>query len=438
MLEDGLLEDGSLGVTAGRIAGVHGAGDLPAAGRTYDYSGRWILPGLIDSHVHAGSFETETMTSTTASAAAGGVTTIVDMPYDRLGPVRDRARLTEKIEEVEREAIVDVGLYGTMPKKDGVEVLEGLLEGGVCAFKFSLFEYNADRFPRIEDGDLVEAFHRLSDSGVAIVLHNELQEVVDYYSRPVSGTAQAHDPLSHGRTHPVVSETAASVKALDFAYWTGARLHLAHCSHPQTFRLIANYREMGANVSGETCAHYLALSEDDVVELGPQAKVNPPIRDSAARRGLWDALKAGNVASISTDHAPWPVELKETSMFEAAAGMGGLETFLPAVYTAGNEYGADFQQVISLVSSAPAEIFGLGDRKGRLEPGLDADITVFDGRHPWTYRAEDQVSGAKWSPFDGFEFDGKVEAAYVRGMPVYQDGQVVGKPGHGSWLRRAK
>ena len=436
MLERGLVRDGALGVTAGRIAGVHGTGERPAARRTYDFSGRYLLPGLIDSHVHAGSFETETMTSTTASAAAGGVTTIVDMPYDRLGPVRGRARLAEKIEEVEREAIVDVGLYGTMPKTDGVEVLDGLLEGGVCAFKFSLFEYSADRFPRIEDGDLVEAFHRLSESGVAIVLHNELQEVVDYYSRPVSGTTEADDPLSHGRTHPVVSETAASVKALDFAYWTGARLHLAHCSHPQTFRLIASYRDMGAHVSGETCAHYLALSEDDVVELGPPAKVNPPIRNSAARKGLWDELRAGNVATISTDHAPWPIELKETSMFAAVAGMPGLETFLPALYTAGNEREVDFHQVIPLVTSGPAEIFGLGGRKGRLEPGFDADITVFDGRRPWTYRAENQVSGAKWSPFDGFEFDGKVEATFLRGMPVFEDGQVVGEPGNGEWLRR--
>ena len=439
VLHDRVVGDGALGVTDGRVAGIHEAGESPAAGRTLDFTGRKILPGLVDTHVHAGSFETETMTSTTASAAAGGVTTIVDMPYDRLGPVRGKGRLEEKIEEVERDAIVDVGLYGTMPKRDGVDVLDELVEGGVCAFKFSLFEYDPDRFPRIEDGDLVEAFTRLSESGVPVVLHNELQEVVDYCSRAVRGTAAEEDPLSHGRTHPVVSETAASVKALDFAYWTGARLHLARsASHPQTFRLIDTYRRMGANVSGETCAHYLALSEDDVVALGPVAKVNPPIRDPEARDGLWTELKDGRVGSISTDHAPWPIELKQTSMFKAAAGAPGLETLLPAVYSSAVGYGVGLREFLPLVTSAPARIFGLGASKGRLEPGFDADIAVFDTRDEWVYRADRQVAGAKWSPFDGKMFSGRVEATYLRGEEVYRDNRVTGEPGAGKWLRRER
>ena len=149
VLEDRVVAGGALAVTAGRISAVLGPGEpLPDAAEVHDLSGRWLMPGVVDTHVHAGSFETEDLTSTTASAAYGGVTTIVDMPYDRTEPVMGRARLDEKIRQVSDGAIVDVGLYGTMPKVDGVGVLPELIEGGVCAFKFSLFEYDARRFPR--------------------------------------------------------------------------------------------------------------------------------------------------------------------------------------------------------------------------------------------------------------------------------------------------
>ena len=291
VLEDQVVAGGALAVTGGRISAVLGPGDaLPDAAEIHDLSGRWLMPGVVDTHVHAGSFETEDLTSTTASAAYGGVTTIVDMPYDRAAPVMGRERLDEKIQQVSDGAIVDVGLYGTMPKVDGPRVLPELIEGGVCAFKFSLFEYDARRFPRIADGDLLAAFEVLAGAGVPVVVHNELQEVVEHRLAPLLD-GREDDALAHGESHPPVSETAASAKLLDFAYWTGARLHLAHCTHPHTFRLVDFYRGLGAAVSGETCVHYLLLSETDVARFGSIAKVNPPIRDEIAHEGLWTLLR---------------------------------------------------------------------------------------------------------------------------------------------------
>lgn len=437
VLPERVAEGGAIAVAGGRIAAVLEAGESPPAKVVHDHSGRYVMPGLVDTHVHAGSFEAEDLGTTTASAAAGGVTTIVDMPYDRLGPVMGAARLEEKVREVRASAVVDVGLYGTMAKVGGVQALEELVEGGVCAFKFSLFEYDPDRFPRIADGDLLDAFERLSATGTPIVLHNELQEIVEYRLGQVLGTSREADPSSHGYTHPPVSESAASVKALDFAYWTGARLHLAHCTHPHTFRLIDWYRQLGAAVSGETCAHYLTLTEADVAALGPIAKVNPPIRDEASREALWELLAGGRIATVSTDHAPWPIETKRRGILQASAGMPGLETFLPAVVTAGARRGFPLPDLLGYLTWRPAEVFGVSDRKGRLAVGLDADVAVFDARRPWTFDAAAALTSATWSPFDGHELDGRVEATYVRGKAVFADGRLVAEPGSGRWLRPA-
>jgi allantoinase len=403
VLEDRVVTGGALAVSAGRISAVVGPGEpLPDAAEVHDLTGRWLMPGVVDTHVHAGSFETEDLTSTTASAAYGGVTTIVDMPYDRTEPVMGRERLDEKIRQVSEGAIVDVGLYGTMPKLDGVGVLPELIEGGVCAFKFSLFEYDARRFPRIADGDLLAAFEVLAGAGVPVVVHNELQEVVEHRLGPLRD-GRGDDALAHGESHPPVSETAASAKLLDFAYWTGARLHLAHCTHPHTFRLVGFYRGLGAAVSGETCVHYLLLSETDVARLGAIAK---------------------------------PVDTKRRPMLEASAGMPGLESFLAGMVTAGLQRDFPLADLIGHLTWRPAEIFGLADRKGRLAVGLDADIAVFDARTPWTYRAADTPSAADWSPFDGWSFAGRVEATYLRGRRVFEDGRVVGPAGGGAWLPR--
>jgi len=437
VLGNRVVVGGALGISGGRIVSVLHEERAAAAGAVVrDYSGRYIMPGIVDTHVHAGSFETEGMVSTTSAAAAGGVTTIVDMPYDHNEPVMRVGRLSEKVRKVEGEAIVDVGLYGTIAKVGGVHAIEELVEGGVCAFKFSLYEYDERRFPRIADGDLLDAFERLSGTNVPVVLHSELQEVVEYALERAFETARENEPRAHGATHPPVSETAAVAKALELAHASRVRLHIAHCTLPRTFRLIELYRQMGADVSGETCAHYLAMSEDDVARLGPIAKVNPPIRDARALRGLWEALRSGSIATISTDHAAWPVETKQRSMLRASAGMPGLETFLPLMVTAARAHGMPLPELIEHMTSRPAELFGVGDRKGRLAAGLDADFTVFDARRKTIFHASRSFTNARWSPFDGVELDGCVEATYVRGTLVYENGRVVATPGSGAWLRR--
>jgi len=224
---------------------------------------------------------------------------------------------------------------------------------------------------------------------------------------------------------------------LEFARATGARVHVAHCTLPDTFDLIEYFAGRGALVSGETCVHYLVLSEGDVARLGSIAKVNPPIRDDAAREGLWRALRAGRVATVSTDHAAWPYETKDQPILRASAGTPGLETFLPLMVTEARRRMVPLPEILRYVALQPAEIFGLADRKGQLQEGLDADVAVFDARQPWSFSAAGSVTNAKWSPFDGRELAGRVEATFVRGEVVYDGERVVGEPGCGRWLRRS-
>jgi allantoinase len=436
VLPGAVLRGGAVAVRDGRIAGVLEPGVTVDAVEVRDYSGRYVLPGLVDTHVHLLSTPVEGIATGTAAAAAGGVTTVVDMPYDSPDPVIEAGRFREKVAQVEEQAHVDVGLYATIAKVDGIEAIPELLAERPLAFKLSLYETDAHRFPRIADGDLLAAFEALADAGLPVVLHAELQEIVDrLVARGLA--AGEDDPGAHGRSRPVVSETAAVAKALELARWSGARIHVAHVTHPHAFRLIEHYRGLGAAVSGETCAHYLSLSEDDVNALGPIAKVNPPIRDAAAREGLWADLWAGRIATISTDHAPWPEEAKRRPMLRAASGMPGLETFLPLVFTEAAARRFPLPDLAELVAGRPADLFGLGDRKGRLRPGLDADLAVFDARQPWTFAAERSLSSAKWSPFDGRAFAGRVEATFLRGRPVYESGRLPAGPGAGRWLGRS-
>ena len=435
VLPGAVLRGGALAVRDGRIAGVFEPGVAVEAAEVRDYSGRYVLPGLVDTHVHLLSTPVEGVATGTAAADAGGVSTIVDMPYDSPDPVIEAGRFREKAAQVAEQAHVDVGLYATIAKVDGIQAIPELLAAGPLAFKLSLYETDAHRFPRIADGDLLAAFEALADARLPVVLHAELQEIVDRLV--VRGLAAGEeDPGAHGRSRPVVSETAAVVKALELACWSGARVHIAHVTHPHGFRLIDYYRSLGADVTGETCAHYLGLSEDDVAALGPIAKVNPPIRDAAAREGLWADLRAGRVATISTDHAPWPEEAKRRPMLRAASGIPGLETFLPVVFTEAAARRFPLPDLVELVAGRPADLFGLGDRKGRLRPGLDADLAVLDARRPWTFEAARSVTSARWSPFDGRTFAGRVEATFLRGRPVYESGRVLATPGTGRWLER--
>jgi allantoinase len=428
---------GWLGVKGEEIAAVS---DTPLTGHeTIDATGRLVLPGFVDVHVHTRSSEDEGIGTTTASAAAGGTTTIVDMPFDRPArPVNSRERLEAKISDVGNEAFVDVGLYATFPPEGDLGIIAEMAAAGAAGFKVSTIEVDAVRFPRIRDGRLYEAFQEIARTGRPVAAHQENQDIVE--SQAAASRARGHTaPIDHALSRPAVAEAEAAGRLLELAYWTGAHLHMVHGTVPRTFDLIAWNREQGVRATGETCLQYLLLTMEALREQGGRAKCNPPLRSREAVDGLWRQLQTGVIDIVTSDHSPYPLRYKETEdIFDAYAGMPGVETLGTLLYSeavATNRIGLD--RFVQLVASGPAEIFGVR-RKGRLDVGADADFVVFDTDTTWTLEEDTLQHPVGWSPFHGREVRGRVVSTWLRGRRVYHAGRVVTEPGTGRFVRPSR
>ncbi|RDE09548.1 dihydroorotase [Pelagibacterium lacus] len=433
----GTLDDGWVGVAGQTIAEI-GTGPCPSATTVDDAGQAYILPGIIDGQTHAGSqFGFRGLEATTRSAVAGGVTTIVDMPYDDPEPVASGPVLAQKIAAVEEHAYGDVALYGTISPTLNTDDIHALIAGGVCAFKISSFENHPTRFPRIGNDTTLDLLELLAETDIPLGLHNEDQEIVR--SRLARLTeAGRHHMRDHSPSRPEVAELVATATFLELGAATGAHVHIVHISTPRGFELVRHYQARGVRATAEMCVHYLHFdAAEDADRLGALMKVNPPIRDNV-REQLWKEVGDTAVSLVSSDHSAWPLARKQSaSVHDNAAGIPGLETLLPAFFSGAEKRGLDAAAHCARhLSEGPAKLFGLWPRKGGLIPGGDADITVF-APEPWTFSTGDALDGLGWSPFDGEPFSGRAVATYVRGTKVWDGTKVIGAPGHGQFIPRA-
>lgn len=432
----GLVPDGWVAISGERIAAV-GSGEEPPASRRHDAGDSYILPGLIDGQTHAGSqFGFPGLEPTTRSAIAGGITTIVDMPYDEPQPIDGTAVLDAKVAAIRQYAYCDVALYATVPAVPSADEIADLVEAGVAAFKISSFENHPTRFPRITNEHALTLLEALAGTEIPVGLHNEDQEIVK--ARTALLTAQGRNaPADHDPSRPEVAENVATANFLELGAATGAHVHIVHISTPRGFDLVRRYREEGMRATAEMCIHYLHFdAAEDIDRLGALMKVNPPIRANA-REQLWERLFDGDVEFVSSDHSAWPLARKQpSSIYQVAAGIPGLETLAPAFYSQLDERGAGAAEMTALyLSEKPARFFGLWPRKGAIAPGSDADITVLEPG-AWIYSAASAHDGLGWSPFDGETFAARPVATFVRGALVWDGREIVGKPGHGRYARR--
>lgn len=434
--EEGVERDAFVAVRDGKVAAT-GKGPAPAArDGVLDARGCWILPGVVDGQVHTGSqANREGLGLGTRAAAAGGVTTIVDMPYDEPQPVVNAELFRQKVATVGREAHVDVALYGTMAKENGVGELRAQIEAGACGFKFSTYESHPTRFPRIAPQDMLEAFALVAPTGLACGVHNEDQEVVDSLSKRLRAEGRT-DWRSHGLSRPPVAELLAIAQVYEIGAATGCRAHIVHCSVSRGFILCEAYRQQGVKASIETCVHYLVFNEEDLARLGPRLKVNPPIRPKDQVEALWGHVAAGRVDFVSSDHVAWSLDRKanDQDFFRNSSGVPGLETLLPAFFTGVERRGLPLTLVPKLLSGGAARHFCLAE-KGRLAPGADADFVVLEpGR--FKYSVKNAQGAAEWSPFDGMEFSVRVRETFVRGRQVWDGvaGKVTAAAGQGRFV----
>ncbi|MGI9333674.1 MAG: dihydroorotase [Gammaproteobacteria bacterium] len=435
VLPDRVLEDGYLGIDGGKISAV-GVRTPPDAREVIDASGKLVFPGVIDGQVHAGSATgIEGLADATVAAAAGGVTTIVDMPFDDPDPVNSVARLQRKVDAIDRSATVDVALYATARKGAGIEGIQEMADAGACAFKVSTYEYHPVRFPGYDTGELLELFPAIRDTGLSVAFHNEDPYIVKRLTDELHKT-QSNAPQSHGLSRPPVAELIANVSVFEIARITGVRCHIVHSSLARGFEHVKQYRRQGVRASAETCVQYLVFCENDVLEQGARLKQNPPIRSAAENAALWEKLVNDEIDFVSSDHVAWPMSRKsDPDFFNNGSGVPGLETLFHALYTGMvTERGMDPTRVAALLCERPARHFGLYPRKGALIPGADADFALVE-RRAWTFDESKMVSEVKWSPYHGLEFGARVIGTYVRGVPVFERGRVTGEPGGGEFIR---
>jgi allantoinase len=435
VLPDRVLTNGFVAARDGTIGAI-GVGDAPEATNTVDATGSLIFPGVIDGQVHAGSAEgIDGLGDASIAAAAGGVTTIVDMPFDDPLPVNSAELLQTKVERLEQICLVDVALYGAPQKGAGTNGIAELAEAGVCAFKVSTYEYHPVRFPGYSMGEMYELFPAIRDTGLSVAFHNEEASIVQRLTDRFL-TERRNTPASHGAGRPAVAELAANVAVFEIARATGVRCHIVHSSLARGFDHVKRYRDDGVTVSAETCVQYLVFEENQVLELGARLKQNPPIRPAEEREALWEKIVADEVDFVSSDHVAWPLSRKSDPEFSKnGSGVPGLETLFHALYTGMvTDRGLAPTQVAALLSERPARHFGLYPRKGALTPGADADFAIVKPGN-WTFDADEMASKVKWSPYDGMTFGARVTDTYVRGTPVYKSGAVAGSAGHGRFVR---
>ncbi len=433
----GTFRDGWVAIADERITAV-GTGQAPPAATVLDYGANLVLPGLVDGHMHTSSaIGWPGIEGATRSAAAGGITTCVDMPYDVPQAVTDADVLADKIGWVNRTAHVDVALYGTIAKHGGIGAIEGLAAGGACSFKLSTYEYDPVRFPRIDHPTMVEAFGAIARTGVPVSVHNEDQELVERLTAEARDAGKT-DAIMHCRTRPPLAETLADNAIFEIGLLTGAHVHIAHSSVARGFEIAAGFRAMGGQATGETCIQYLCMTEDDLVRLGGRGKCNPPFRTAAEVERMWAALAEDQVAYVSTDHAPWPADRKGfADIFACGAGLVGLQSFAPLMYTLLDERGLPPSVMATYCAERPARHHGLDGRKGAIAPGKDADLLILEpGRFTFDEAQIQDRPELRWSPYHGRPMRARVAATLLRGRVVWDGQAVLAKPGDGRFIRR--
>ena len=434
---DTIVPRGYIAIRGETIAAI-GEGVPPPAAEMIDHGGRLILPGLVDGHMHTSSSTGwPGIESATRCAAAGGVTTCCDMPYDVPQPVTDAAVLADKIGWVQRTSHVDMALYGTIRKDGGVDAIADLAAGGISAFKLSTYEYDAVRFPRIDHPTMLAAFREIARTGLPVAIHNEDQELVEKLTAQARASGSI-EPIMHCRTRPPLAESMADLEIFEMALETGAHVHIAHSSIARGFHLAETFRGMGAQTTGEACIQYLCMTEDDIVRLAGIGKCNPPFRTADEVERMWTCLLADKIAYVSTDHAPWPIERKTLpDIFACGAGLTGLQSFAPLMFSLLEERGLPPTLMATYCAERSAKLHGLWPKKGAIRVGSDADLLVLErGSFAFDQAQLLDRPEMRWSPYHGRTMQARVAATYLRGRTIWDGANLLNHPGDGRFVPR--
>lgn len=425
----GAIAPAAVHVRGGRIERVAAWDDVPAGATVDDVGDLAVLPGIVDTHVHLnepGRTEWEGFATATRAAAIGGVTTLVDMPLNSIPPTTTRAALAAKREAARGQCAVDVGFWGGVVPGNAGE-LAGLVADGVRGFKCFLVDSGVEEFGWVGEPELRPAMTILAGLGVPLLVHAEVAGPIDAAAKRLAGA----DPCKYATylaSRPEGAEEQAIALVTGLCRETRARTHIVHHSAASALPLLEAAKAQGLPLTAETCPHYLHFTAEAIPDGATPFKCAPPIREAANRELLWQALAAGVLDLVASDHSPCTPQLKalEAGDFVAAwGGVAGLQLALPVVWSEAARRGHSLVDVVRWMCAGPARLAGLHATKGTIAAGADADLVVFDDAAETTVTPAAVHHRHKVTPYAGETLRGVVHATYLRGRKIAQAGHAI-------------
>jgi len=416
---------GSVAIDEGKIVAIGSDDAMPQANKVIDATGLHVLPGIIDGHVHfrePGLEYKEDFRSGSMAAAAGGVTTILDMPNVN-PPTHDADSFRLKLERAKHKSIVDFGIFAVVLPTN-IDKIKELAEMGVVGYKIFMGE-TIGNLPSPDDWELIVAFEEIAKTGLRVGVHAENRAITTHLVNEFKKKGRT-DPLAHLDSRPSISEAEAMNRAILFTKPFGTKLHIFHLSSREGVSIMQEAKAEGLPVTAETCPHYLLIDGAETIKrLGPLLKMNPPVRSREHGDALWHGLKTGAVDMIATDHSPHAKEEKfRENIWDAIAGWPGVETMLPLMLNEVNKGKLTLNELAKYMSENPARVWDIYPAKGSLTVGSDGSITIVDMKKEWVISAEKLHSKSKLTPFDGWKVKGIPVYTIVGGKIVMENGEV--------------
>ncbi|CAN5530315.1 allantoinase AllB [soil metagenome] len=418
-------------IRSGTIVAVTAVEQTPAGATLVDAGDAVVMPGLVDTHVHInepGRTEWEGFETATRAAAAGGVTTLVDMPLNSIPATSTVAGLRAKREAAAGQCWVDVGFWGGLVPGNNVEI-GPLLAAGARGFKCFLVPSGVEEFPHVSEHDLRKALPELAARGAVLLVHAELPGPLE-----AAGADASIDPRSYAaylRSRPPEAEVEAIRLLIRLCREFGARIHIVHLSAAEALPLLREARANGLPITVESCPHYLHFAAEEIPDGATQYKCAPPIRERANRERLWEALAEGLIDLVVSDHSPCPPALKapDSGDFERAwGGISSLQLGLSLVWRGARERGYPLERLAEWMSRAPARLARLEHRKGAIAVGRDADLVVWSPETDFVVEPAALHHRHKLTPYAGARLPGVVEMTFLRGEKIYDRGEFASHP----------
>jgi len=420
-------------IRGGVIAGVSGYNHVPAGCEVYEAGDLVVMPGLVDTHVHIndpGRTEWEGFATASHAAAAGGITTLIEMPLNSIPATTSVAAFQEKVSAATDKVWVDIGFWGGLVPGNARE-LGGLWEAGCFGFKCFLVDSGVPEFPRVSETDVREGLSELAKTAAPLLAHAEWPGPIEDAAKQRAVDADGRSYKTWLQSHPRASENEAIAFLLRLGGEYGVHIHIVHLSSADAIPQIQKARGNKGWVSVETCPHYLTFAAEEISEGATEFKCAPPIRERENREQLWAALGDGTIDLIATDHSPCPPAMKQKEkgdFMNAWGGIASLQLSLPAVWTEARERGYSLSHIVKWMCEGPAQLAGLAKKKGAIAIGHDADFVI------WNPDATFRVDPArlhhrhKLTPYAGRELTGVVDTTFLRGVKIFERGEFCAAP----------